>query len=88
MTYRDRVIEEDRRQKALLAAGKPIPPELKKYARQGGLAMLLLGTAGAIFVWKIGLLGDRIFIGALLFMLFIAVAGIAQIVTGRYRLRK
>lgn len=87
MAFRDSVIAEDRRQKELLEAGKPIPTELKRYARKGGLIMIALGAAGSLLIWSMAGWSGLIGVGGLLFTTFIALAGVAQLVTGRHLLR-
>lgn len=86
--FRERVAEENRAQRALRAAGKPIPPELKKYARLSGLWLFLVPLIGiglfSLILKSTGLVSVTF---TLLFFVLSAI-GLFELITGRHVISK
>lgn len=86
--FRDKVKTEAKAQKELKASGKPIPPELKKYARLSGVIMILGSGAGLGLLIVLAKVSGFSSVGISLFFGFFMLLGVAQVITGRHFLAK
>ena len=88
MSFADEVKKEAAAQKELKAQGKPIPPELKKYARRSGVVVCIVAGIGSALILGIGMSTGTYYVGFILFFAVLAVMGIIQAITGRSLLQK
>lgn len=86
MAFRDKVKQEALQQKALRRQGKPIPPELKKYARLSGLFACLIAGIGSLAIFGIGVMTGTYYIAFILLFAVLALFGLIQLVSGYYLL--
>lgn len=84
MRFKDDIRREAREQRRLRAAGEPIPPQLRRYARRAGCGVALICGTGAATVVLLGWLYGPLFWVAALFLAVLAVLGGLQVLTGRH----
>lgn len=82
--FRDKVKAEATAQRDLKANGKPIPAELKRYARFSGVILIIGPGLGLILLYGVARSTSTIAVGAGLFFAFFVLVGVAQVITGRY----
>ena len=87
-SFRDHVIQEAFKQKEFRQSKKSIPAEYRKYARQSGLWIFVVGTLGTLVLLAVGTLGSVFYIGGVLFTGTFAVGGLLQLITGLHLLTR
>lgn len=88
MSFRDEVTKEAREQRLLREAGRPIPPELRRYARLSALAVIVVSTAVLAFSLYLGSRSGRVYVFADLFAVALAGIGLVQLISGRHFLNR
>lgn len=88
MSFRDEVAREAREQRLLREAGKPIPPELRRYARRSAAAVTVGSVAALGFSLFLTARTGRLYVFADLFAATLAGIGLVQLATGRHFLNR
>jgi len=71
-------------QRALRAAGDPIPATARVYARKAGFGMTLVSGVGCGVLVALSMISGQLHIVAIVLFAAFAAAGVAQMITGRH----
>jgi hypothetical protein len=86
--FRDKVIEEAIAQRELRSEKRPIPANLRRYARLSGLGIVLTCCAGSVVVAVLAYFFGALYWGIILFFFALAAIGFLQLVTGLHLLTR
>lgn len=81
---REQIRQEAREQRQRIAAGEPIPPHLRRYARRAGCGVAVLCGGGGLAIGALGVVFERVYWFAALFLFVLAGLGVLQVITGRH----